>query len=291
MLCQQRCADMVSTPRPPIKLYVFRPSGRMKTNCDSSNHCEASCNLTTDTMSNSDGQAPYCAVYRYASSSTGYGCAVMTGYTRSVLVTTTSGVNHDPFGSSGSTTSSSTAMQTTSTSASTGSSAHASSTTPTETQTGAPASNSLGGGGIAGIVVGGLVAIAIITVTIWAVVRRRQAKRLQRQSSSTYPSTIAPYTGQEQMTDYTRSSQGYSSPPMSPPLFSFATPKPLSYPGGYASVAPPESTQPFSPESLGQSTPYIPFAGLVGLSSAETHARAGSIPAELSSDGREPSLT
>lgn len=215
----------------------------------------------------------------------------MTGYTRSVLVTTTSGVNHDPFGSSTSTTSSPTTMQTTSTSASTGSSAHASSTAPTATETGNPAPSSLGGGAIAGIVVGCLVATAILIVTVWVIFRRRQVKRLQRQSISTYSSTIFRYTGQEQLAHYPKSSQGYYSPPMSPPLFSLPTSKPRSQHGGYASVPPSESAQPFSPETLGQSTPEITFAGLLGLTPAENHARAGSIPAELSSHSRAPSPT
>jgi len=139
----------------------------------------------------------------------------MTGYTHSVLITTTSGVDHDPFGSS--TTPSSASIPTISSSATASVSTYTSSASATATAS--PVPNSLGGGAIAGIAIGGTAAVIMLLAAIWFIFRRRQAKKMPRQSTSTYHSAAPPYSGQEHMAYYPKPDQGYYSPPISPPLF------------------------------------------------------------------------
>lgn len=210
----------------------------------------------------------------------------MTGYTHSVLITTTSGVDHDPFGSS--TTPSSASIPTISSSATASVSTYTSSASATATAS--PVPNSLGGGAIAGIAIGGTAAVIMLLAAIWFIFRRRQAKKMPRQSTSTYHSAAPPYSGQEHMAYYPKPDQGYYSPPISPPLF-HSEPQ---FQHEYVSTPPSESGHPFSPESLGQnsnSTPDIPFARLIGLTPAENLARTGSVPAELSSHDHAHSPT
>ncbi len=142
----------------------------------------------------------------------------MTGYTRSVLVTTTSGVNHNPFGDKTSTSPTLERMTSATSATSATSLLDAGNAATSATGSASLGAVALGGGAIAGIAVGGA-SVVILIVAIWAIVRKQRAEKMQRRSTSSYLSAGSTYIGQEQMTDYPKPDQGHYSPPVSPPLF------------------------------------------------------------------------
>ncbi|PVH71120.1 hypothetical protein DL98DRAFT_540317 [Cadophora sp. DSE1049] len=106
---------------------------------------------------------PYCATYGYSGGSTGYGCAVATGYEVSVLlsVTTSDG--------------GSLSVSTPSSSNPSTSSPASSSTTTSATSPASPSTNNgLSGGAIAGIVIGAIAAIALIGILAFLILRRHR---------------------------------------------------------------------------------------------------------------------
>ncbi len=124
----------------------------------------------------SAGNIPYCATYLYASSSTGFGCAIQTGYTKSVLTTTKGGVDHNPFGASSTSSDTSMNMPMTTIVASPESSlpAHAQSSSP------------LSSGATAGIVAGGAAALVIVAALLWFCIRKRVDRKDRAQSTIPY---------------------------------------------------------------------------------------------------------
>lgn len=120
---------------------------------------------------------PYCATYRYASSSKGFGCAVTSNYNKTVLTTTTS--QAAPFGQDPSSVSiSSTSTSSTSTKPQPGSTSSLSRVTSSSTtQVNATL---LSGGAIAGIVAGCIVALAAVTWLVLLCLKRRRQRPAQQ---------------------------------------------------------------------------------------------------------------
>ena len=193
----------------------------------------------------SEGQAPYCATYRYASGSQGYGCAAVRGYNKTVLTTTTAGVV--PFGQDASTTSSS--MPTTSSSSPT--MAAPSTTVASASATPSPNMTLISGGAIAGAVAGSVLALAAIVGIVLLILRRRRINKQQERQAANRVSeqTSRRFSEHFMYAPYAKPSPVFSSPPHSPPLHSrqpsdnlymFGTSPPQSEHGG----------QPFSPEMM-----------------------------------------
>jgi hypothetical protein len=122
-----------------------------------------------DLLSRSSSTAPYCATYLYESGSVGYGCAVATGYTVSILLSTTTS-------DGGRLTTASPASST----------AVASSTSATLSTSSAVASSGsksgLGGGPIAGIVIGSIAVIALLALLAFLLFRMRRKHREEVQA-------------------------------------------------------------------------------------------------------------
>jgi hypothetical protein len=117
----------------------------------------------------SSSTLPYCATYNYESGSVGYGCAAAQGYTVSVLLSTTT--------SDG-------GQLTTSAPVNSPTTASSTSAAPT-TSTAAAASGSktsLGGGPIAGIVIGSVAVIALLAFLIFLLFRTRRKHREEIQA-------------------------------------------------------------------------------------------------------------
>ena len=168
-------------------------------------------------MNRSEGESPYCATYRYASGSQGFGCAAASDYNKTVLTTTTPGVT--PFGQITSTTSEGSSSVTSSTS---------SSSPPSITQ-GKPSATAspvnmrlISGGAIAGAVAGSVLALAAIVGIVVFVLRRRRVKKQQERQAATRiaPQTSRPFSDQLVYANYAKPSLAFSSPPQSPPLHS-----------------------------------------------------------------------
>lgn len=169
--------------------------------------CDAACSSNTAALI--CDHPDYCATYRYASGSQGFGCAKSTGYDKTVLTVTGSSVTQPtPFGHDPSTTST----------ASTSTAGEASSTS----NTGLAASNSatavtakpksVSGGAIAGIVIGSLVGVAAILLILLFLFQRYRKKQAQRQGNQT---SQGPYEMQYQHI-YDQYGKPVYSPPWSP---------------------------------------------------------------------------
>lgn len=163
-------------------------------------------------MERSSDQGNYCAIYRYASGSRGYGCAAQTDYNVTVLTVTSSSVvqpTASPFGHDPSTTSTASTSQTVEASSTTGTGLAASnSATPVPVM-----KKSMSGGAIAGIVIGsvlGVVAILLILLLLFQRHRKVQAK--QRHENQT---SRGPYPLQDQRI-YDQYGKLIYSPPWSP---------------------------------------------------------------------------
>ena len=197
----------------------------------------------------SEGQAPYCATYKYASGSQGYGCAAAKGYSKTVLTTTTPDVT--PFGQAGSLTSStSSGVPVTSPQATLLSTSSPVLTTPATTT--APASKTpISGGTLAGAVAGAVVGLAAVVVILLLFLRRHQHKKQQERQATNCCSgqTSRPFSERLVYAQYAKPSPTFASPPQSPPLHT-RHPSDQSYMCG---TSPPQSElggQYFSPESF-----------------------------------------
>lgn len=167
-------------------------------------------------MDRSEGQAPYCATYRYASGSQGYGCAAASGYNKTVLTTTTPGVT--PFGQTASTTSSELASAT-----STTSSTNSQSTYMRSSATASPENMRLiSGGAIAGAVAGSVLVLAAIVGMAFYIMRRRRVKKQQKRQAANCSGqqTSRPFSDQLVYASYAKPSPAFASPPQSPPQHS-----------------------------------------------------------------------
>ena len=200
-------------------------------------------------MEYSEGQAPYCATYKYASGSQGYGCAAAKGYSKTVLTTTTPDVT--PFGQADSVTSStSSSVPTTSPRASSLPTSSPILTTPATTSP--PASMTpVSGGTIAGAVAGAVVALAAVVGIVLLFLRRHRHKKQQERQAANCSSaqTSRPFSGRFLYAQYAKPSPTFASPPQSPPLHT-RHPSDQSYMCG---TSPPQSElggQYFSPESF-----------------------------------------
>ena len=200
-------------------------------------------------MRYSEGQAPYCATYQYASGSQGYGCAAAKGYSKTVLTTTTPDVT--PFGQAGSTTSStSSSVPATRPSASSLPASSPFVTTPATTSPPADMTP-ISGGTIAGAVAGGVVALAALVGTVLLFLRRHRHKKQQERQAANCSSsqTSRPFSDRFLYAQYAKPSPAFASPPQSPPLHT-RHPSDQSYMCG---TSPPQSElggQYFSPESF-----------------------------------------
>lgn len=181
----------------------------------------------------SEGQAPYCATYQYDQGSRGYGCAVVTGYNKTVLTTTNPG--YTPFGQVTSSSSSATS-EVTAAPASPAPSPSASSTNLTL----------ISGGAIAGAVAGSVLVLAVIVGIIYLIWRRHSRKKEQERQAATIMSERR--ESQFVYAQYAKPDASTLSPPMSPPMHSrqasdqgyeFATSPPLS-----------DNGRPWSPERM-----------------------------------------
>ncbi|RDW71519.1 hypothetical protein BP6252_08082 [Coleophoma cylindrospora] len=103
---------------------------------------------------------PYCATYSYPGGSVGYGCNVATGYTKSVLLTYTTGPGS--FSPSSISSSSSSSVLNPSSTAS-----------PTASPT---PKKGITGGAIAGIIIGSVATIALVGTLVWWLMRSRKGK-------------------------------------------------------------------------------------------------------------------
>ena len=171
-------------------------------------------------MTSSEGTAPYCVTYNYASGSKGFGCAVVTGYNKTVLTTPTSG-GPTPFGGNSATpTSSSSSSSMTSSSSSSSISTTTVTATAATPTVAAVHTTSLGGGAIAGIAVGAVVVIAVLAGLIWARIRRQRIKN--RQDAQAQQTSNAPsyHQGRFIYPQYPKTEPGLYSLPLSPPSFS-----------------------------------------------------------------------
>ncbi|KAH6714883.1 hypothetical protein BKA61DRAFT_603355 [Leptodontidium sp. MPI-SDFR-AT-0119] len=129
---------------------------------------------------------PYCATYGYSGGSTGYGCAVATGYKVSVLLSVTT--------SDGGSLSLPTPSSTTSSPAS------SSTTTSTTSPVSPSTNNGLGGGAIAGIVIGAIAAIALIGILVFLILRRH--RKQPREMGNTAQQMQGTQQDQYAMQDY-----------------------------------------------------------------------------------------
>lgn len=158
-------------------------------------------------IEHSSDQTRYCAIYRYASGSRGYGCAISTGYNKTVLTTTSSSVARPtPFDDPSTTSTASTSTI--------GKSSSSSDTGPaaSNSATAVPVKpNSMSGGIIAGIVLGA-VASAVILVTLWLLFQKYRKKQAQQQENQTYRGS---YSLQDQGL-YDQYGKLIHSPPWSP---------------------------------------------------------------------------
>lgn len=220
--------------------------------------CIGACQLDSAALI-CEGQAPYCATYKYASGSQGYGCAAASGYNKTVLTTTTPGVT--PFGQTASTTSS-----------------ELSSATPTQVRSSATASpvnmKLISGGAIAGAVAGSVLALAAIVGIVLFMLRRRRLKKQQERQAATCPGpqTSCPYSDQLVYASYAKPSPAFASPSQSPPLHS-RQPSDHMYMFGTSSPQSEFGNQYFSPEVV---TPRLEAAEL------EVRDERQSLPKRLS---------
>ena len=200
-------------------------------------------------MKYSEGQAPYCATYKYASGSQGYGCAAAKGYSKTVLTTTTDGVT--PFGQAGSITSS-TSSDVPATGPRTSSLSTSSPILTTPATTSPQVSTTpISGGTIAGAVVGAVVALAAAVGIVLLFLRRHQHKKQQERQPASCSSAqkSRPFSDRFLHAQYAKPSSTFASPLQSPPLHT-------RHPSDYSHMcrtSPPQSElggQYFSPESF-----------------------------------------
>ncbi|RDW82985.1 hypothetical protein BP5796_04476 [Coleophoma crateriformis] len=105
---------------------------------------------------------PYCATYNYPGGSVGYGCALATGYTKSVLLTYTTGPGSFSPSSISSSSSTSTSVLNSS---------------PTASTTTSPSpKKGISGGAIAGIIIGSVATVALMGTLVWWLMRSRKEK-------------------------------------------------------------------------------------------------------------------
>lgn len=160
---------------------VLRRCVQFQQRCTSMVSCREQLKPKPVLRDSSDGQNPYCAIYRYASGSKGYGCADATGYNKTVLTLTGPSVTQPtPFGQEPSTTS--TASTSTTVEESTSGTGVAASNSATAVPT---KSDSMSGGAIAGTVVGIIAGVAAILFLLFLAQRflKRRARRQRNQTS------------------------------------------------------------------------------------------------------------
>ena len=199
-------------------------------------------------MKYSEGQSPYCATYKYASGSQGYGCAAANGYSKTVLTTTTDGVT--PFGQTDSIISSTSGVPATGPRASSLSTSSPILTSPATTSP-QVSMTPIGGGTIAGAVVGAVVALAATVGIVLLFLRRHQHKKQRERQTASCSSAqkYRPFSDRFLNAQYAKPSPTFASPLQSPPLHT-RHPSDHSYMCG---TSPPQSElggQYFSPESF-----------------------------------------
>ncbi|MCJ1425595.1 hypothetical protein MMC29_003495 [Sticta canariensis] len=129
----------------------------------------------------SSDQTRYCAIYRYASGFRGYGCAISTGYNKTVLATTSSSVARP-------TTFDDPSITSTASTSTIGKSSSTSDTGPAASNSATAVlvkPNSMSGGAVAGIVIGA-VAVAAILVIMWLLFQKHRKNQAQQQGNQTY---------------------------------------------------------------------------------------------------------
>ncbi|KAL9608373.1 MAG: hypothetical protein Q9167_006787 [Letrouitia subvulpina] len=190
-----------------------------------------------------EGQYPYCATYRYASGSQGYGCAATKGYNKTVLTATAPGAT--PFGQSASATLAS------SSTASSSSSSYAVPSRTTSSATSSPVNMGLiSGGAIAGAVAGSVLALAAVVGIIVFFLRRHRNKKEQERLDANRSLEMSSRADRYVYANYAKPSPGLSSsPPLSPPMHSR---QPSDHMFMFGSSPPPSEHdgRPFSPESV-----------------------------------------
>ncbi|RDW57501.1 hypothetical protein BP6252_13761 [Coleophoma cylindrospora] len=139
--------------------------------------CDAACQQDIGNLV-CPSSLPYCATYDYPGGSVGYGCALATGYTKSVLLTYTTGPGSLLTSSPSSTSSSSSTSSTVLIASPPAVSPTASTSLPTSP---AP-KQGLSGGAIAGIVIGSVTAVALVVILVWWLMRSQKQKRQEGHS-------------------------------------------------------------------------------------------------------------
>ena len=207
----------------------------------------------------SGNPAPYCAIYRYASGSRGYGCAVTSGYNKTVLTTTTAG-GFLPFGQDATTTASSSSSSTSVNSAIGG----ALTNSPTPSMSGVH-TTSISGGAIAGAVVGAIIALGILILIIFIFLRRHISKRRRAAEAKRKAEEEETWRNRFVFAQYAKPGSDFVSPSLSEPSHRRQTsdPETASDGGGRA----------FSPDCL--STPDINQQGPIELSTMQRRSIAG----------------
>ncbi|KEF63133.1 uncharacterized protein A1O9_01109 [Exophiala aquamarina CBS 119918] len=217
------------------------------------NSCDASCqnnpeNLVCPTA------LPYCALYNYEGGSVGYGCAQDRGFTTTVLLTTKQTLGQITTSSSTPTTS------------------PISTSTPSPTPEPASSGSSLGGGAIAGIVIGAVAVLAFIVFGIWFM-RRRKSKKTAATTPS-YTHVAREETSPEMQDRHTVASTAFSD---STTAYALPSPRTDAWKQSWQSQSDQDSSY---AAAKGYSTPRIP-PGSPGFPAEMPAPESQTAPSEL----------